>query len=834
MAKTPPETETVDRSLAAEVTGARAPERVAVPGWLPPVLYAVVTLLLFRVFVFSGAMLYGSDTEALGYMARAFYAQQLKAGHFPGWNPLLLGGTPFLDSLAGGDSLYPPSVLLLLLLTPFRALGWKLVLHVFLAGLFMYGWARSLGRSRAAALLAGLAYLVAPFLVTLVWPGGDGKLFVTSLTPLMFWAVESWFRGRRLLSLAGVAAVVALVILTTHFQMAYFLFGAVGIYAIFRTVQEGRRAGTGVTGAAGLFWGFLAASVVGAAGAGVQLLPAVEYVTQFSRRTATTTAAPPEQNRQYASSWSLHPEEVVSTLAVPEFVGSSVGGAGWTSGTYWGRNGFKLNEEYLGILVVVLAALAFVGGPRLTSRWFFLGMGALALLYTLGTHTPLWGLFYAVLPGIKLFRAPSLAIFLTGFSAVTLMAFGADRLLGWAAGDQERAASTGQRVIFIVAGVLGLGMLLAASGALLSMWTSVFYSDMAPDKAQALARATPFIGRGFLAVTVLVVALGGTLLLGRRGALRPSGVLIIVALLVALDGMRVDAPFVTTDDFSSFAQPDPNAQYLLDQQTAEDGPFRVLDMDNGGQSVRLGMFGIELAGGHHPNDLAAYRELTGMAGSGSPVNLISSRNVQRVLNVEYLMWPVTQYGPLDQVGLPWVDQAEAVRATQMSGQLHEVVYRLPTLPRARLVSQAEVVPGLAAVDRIMATDFDPATTATLDAPSPLQLGGGTPQGEVRWQERSVDHMRLSVTTDRNALLIVADNWYPNWQAAVDGAPAPVLEAYHTLRAIPVPAGEHEVTLDYTWGGPVRAGLGLSIAAWLLVAGVAAFSWLRTRRRGADA
>ncbi len=132
----------------------RLGEDLDLPGWLPPVLYGAVTLLLFRKFVFTGEMLYGSDTLALGFVARNFFAQALRQGIFPLWNPIILGGTPFLDSLAGGDSLYPTSILLVLM-EPYRALGWKLVLHVFLAGLFTYGWIRALGRSRAAALLCG-------------------------------------------------------------------------------------------------------------------------------------------------------------------------------------------------------------------------------------------------------------------------------------------------------------------------------------------------------------------------------------------------------------------------------------------------------------------------------------------------------------------------------------------------------------------------------------------------------------------------------------------------------------------------------------------------------
>ena len=76
------------------------------PLWLPAVLFVGLTLALFRSFVFSDRMLFGGDTLALGYVARAFYAQALTGLHeFPRWAPELLGGTPFLEALsapAGG------------------------------------------------------------------------------------------------------------------------------------------------------------------------------------------------------------------------------------------------------------------------------------------------------------------------------------------------------------------------------------------------------------------------------------------------------------------------------------------------------------------------------------------------------------------------------------------------------------------------------------------------------------------------------------------------------------------------------------------------------------
>ena len=60
-----------------------------IPSWVPPVLYAAITLLLFRGFVFSSDMLYGSDTLALGYMAREFYANVVSNWGFPLWTLFL-------------------------------------------------------------------------------------------------------------------------------------------------------------------------------------------------------------------------------------------------------------------------------------------------------------------------------------------------------------------------------------------------------------------------------------------------------------------------------------------------------------------------------------------------------------------------------------------------------------------------------------------------------------------------------------------------------------------------------------------------------------------------
>jgi len=791
----------------------------ALPRWLAPVVFLGVTLLLFRDFVFSGRMLYGVDTLSLGYMARAFLAESLRAGTFPLWNPVILGGTPFLESLAGGDSLYPPSLLLLLLMETYRALGWKLVLHVFLAGCFMYGWLRALGVSRGAALVGGLSFLLAPYMVSLSFPGHDGKLFVTALTPLLFWCCE-WSRTRRdLLPLSAVGAVVALVILTTHFQMAYFLFGAVGAYMAFLAIQDGRREGEwkGPLKRFGLFVGF---SVVGAGAAGVQLIPAVDYVQEHSRRTVTTVQADPQEAVAYSSSWSLHPEEIVS-LVVPEFIGSDVGEAGWATDTYWGRNPFKLNHEYLGLVALLLATLAFLGRSGSRIRWFLAGLGGISLLFTLGSHTPVWRIFYEVLPGISLFRAPSMVIFLTGFSVATLAGLGVDRGVALAASGEGRRIL---RVLGALTGVLVVGWLLAAAGALIPAWLTVFSPDVSGARAAALARAEPYITIGFFLASVLAgLTLLGWWAMSRRW-IPGTAVVALLCLLVFADQLRVNEPFVQTLEFAAFAEPDGNQRFLMDRRATE-SPFRVFSMYQGGQDVAPGMHGLELAAGHHPNDLRRYRELIGMEGSGIPEHLAyMEMNVLRLLNVRYVLWPDFQFGPLE--GPSPLNQLHFA-----DGEVYGSVYPSPGLPRARVVGEALVVPEDETMDVILgdhALDYDPSFQTLLTEPPPTELGGPGVRGQATWIQRTPNRLVLDVQASGPALVVLSENWFPAWKASVDGASAPVLRADHTLRAVPVPAGTHRVELWYA-STQLTASLVLSILCILGLGGAAGFALLADRR-----
>jgi len=69
-------------------------------------------------------------------------------------------------------------------------------------------------------------------------------------------------------------------------------------------------------------------------------------------------------------------------------------------------------------------------------------------------------------------------------------------------------------------------------------------------------------------------------------------------------------------------------------------------------------------------------------------------------------------------------------------------------------------------------------------------------GTAEILEYAPERVRLRVNASETAFLVLSDTLYPGWQAAVDGQEVSILRANYLLRAVQVPAGEHEVVFEY--------------------------------------
>ena len=199
----------------------------------------IALMILFGNFVFSDKMLRGSDTIQAGIFFRAMYVDYVHTfGAVPQWNPYIYGGMPYVEAFHG-DIFYPFSVLKFFG-SIYRTLGLNLVFHIFFAGLFMYFAARQFRLSKIASMLSAISYMFASYLISFVSPGHDGKIFVTTLFPLVVlfldrgFESDRWFKGLFNFSLLGLT--IGIIILSPHAQMAYQTLWVVALYALFKLI----------------------------------------------------------------------------------------------------------------------------------------------------------------------------------------------------------------------------------------------------------------------------------------------------------------------------------------------------------------------------------------------------------------------------------------------------------------------------------------------------------------------------------------------------------------------------------------------------------------------
>jgi hypothetical protein len=698
-------------------------------------------------------------------------------GAFPQWNPYLFGGLPFVDAMHG--DIFYPTTFLKFIMPGHRAMGWKIVLHVFLAGVFTFHWLRHLGIGRGIATFGGVAYLLAPVLVSLVYPGHDGKLFVTALTPLALWVTDWAITRGEARRFAVLALVVALLVFTAHMQLAYFTVWAIVALAVYRLV-EARRGGQPTGKLMRRLGGLAAAGVVGALFIGaIQLWTPVRYLTKYSQRVEKTTEAEVESGYAYSTSWSLHPEEAFS-LVVPEFIGQNLQTERDVTNTYWGRNPFKLNHEYAGLLPLLLVPVALLARRRRGEVWLFSGIAAVSLVYALGATTPLFRLFYWLVPGVKLFRAPSSIMFIFAIAVITAAALGLEALGRQREEDPDDESGIGRRVSLYLWGVFGVFVVLAvmgSAGILTDLWTGILYRGIAPAKASALESNLPNIKLGLWVGVFLTGVLAGAWHLRRRGSLPRAAWLGIVIALVVVDLGRVNGQFIRVINPALIFPRDDATDFLLTQRQGAE-PFRVFPLPSAPYQLNhFAFYGLEELAGHHGNELGRYRDMT-------QIERLAAQDFRflRMLNVRYLV-----SGALL--------QAPGVREV-FRGQ-RSLVYELEGYhPRAMLVPKLEVVEDSLALGRMLDPSFDP-RAQVLISEGAAPYSGDDANGRVRWGERGLNEYTLEVESDAPALLLLSDNFYPSWRARVDGEPVSLLRADYTMRAVEVPAGSHTVVLEYS-------------------------------------
>ncbi|MGA2178377.1 MAG: YfhO family protein [Verrucomicrobiota bacterium] len=814
--------------------------------WFTPWRFALLLALL--IFAAFPQVLPGLETFVIrdfgffAYPLAHFQQECFRHGEMPLWDPYNNCGVPFLAQW-NTLPLYPPSLIYLLL--PLQwSLGFFCLLHLWFAGFGMFFLARrwtGLRRAEAlsvfdvcnawpvsaqlsgkeatatqagnsfAAAFAGVAFAFNGLTLNLLmWPSHIATL---SWMPWVVLAVElAWREGGQKIILAAFAG--ALQMLAGGPEIIFLTW----ILLLAMWIQQFIAGGGDASSPArvSMFWRFPLVVALVIALAAVQLLPFLDL------------AAHSQRSAGYADTrWSM-PGWGWANFLVPMAFGRT-----WTEGVFFQYEQAWTSSYYPGIGTLWLALLA-IWMVRERRVWLLGAAAMVALVFALGENTFVYPALRKIIPQLSLMTYPIKYVILVAFSAPLLAAFALARLFslsstkgGEGRGEeaetsqsqipspqpsprlggarektprtqdfQKRLVLVGAILLALIAGVLFWAwrfpfptddvhatLLNGLSRAAFLILTGALLFVLTRENAPGLRRIAPLIliFTAWLDVFTHEPAQNPTVppsvyelnLARARLAMQPQP---------ALGESRAMVTPVAAMDFIRFALSDPKNNFLakrlgycancnlLDAVPKVDGFFSLLPRESDGLISLL--YGATNANFPKLNDFLGVSQITAPD--------------------EFFHWQARKtFLPLVTAGQQpvFLDNTSTLRALgQNSFDGSKIVFLSPEAkPLVTATNQTNA--------RVLNSKF---TTQRVD---------------------------IEVEASEPSLVVVAQTWYHNWRAYVDGRPAPLLRANHAFQAIQVPAGRHYIRLAYE---DLAFQFGAAVSICMAVNCLIFLHWLRKR------
>ncbi|MDM8527280.1 YfhO family protein [Anaerolineales bacterium HSG24] len=750
-----------------------------------------------------------------------FEVRELSAGRLPLWNPYTYGGAPFWADVQSAV-FYPPSLLTILLSAPWGfslfALELEAIAHFWLAATFMYLFIRQITHNRHAALIAALTFTFSGYLTGYpsqqlavlevdvwlplilyfiaqfeyktnlvagkdIYPqslqlGGklgrsrkmnlpepaEGKLASTS-SANGFWEVLKLGTALRSSLLAGVA--LGLALLAGHPQSGFIIVCLSTTYwafTIYHLPLNSHRLTI-------FLHHYLLFTITGLGLAAIQFLPAIEYTLHSVRASGV-----------YDNMAGGFPMIDLIQLALPGLV----------------SHYSPLYISIVGLILAVGAIFTHHAYQRQTTFWAVLA--GISLLMSFGGHTFLYSPLYLGLPGFSMFRGQERWAFATAFSLSVLVGYGFMLVMGKTSpqfpsslslcGITGRKSSGRERAVSrLTQYAFGFSLLL----------TLLAFYGLNDSGWRADNPFYDLLG----ASTMLSLLVGLSWLLWRgQPHLSPTMFTVLTATLLCFDlftanwqtnlypqlpewhtQMPTVVQAIEADARNSVSLKNQVPDHYYDRLTEHVQSFRVYNefrvYDNYGVP-----FAIPDLWGASPLRPARYAEFL-----APPMPI---ERTWELLNVKYVIsWRKELFLPSTII----------YEESATDGMTY--VHRLKKVgPRAWLVNQIQVTDDETIRQRIAAPEFDRWQIGLLESDESDEITLKSSQSETIISEittlthHAPGHLSLTVNSSEPALLILSEPYYPGWQATVNGQATSILRADYILRAIPVPAGESAVELQF--------------------------------------
>ena len=689
------------------------------------------------------------DFGFFAYPLAHFQQQCFQHCEIPFWDPYNNCGVPFLAQW-NTMPLYPPALFYLAL--PLKwSLGMFSLLHLWWAGIGMYFLARRWTQNDFAAAFAGIAFAFNGFTLNLImWPS---HMATFSWMPwVVLLAERAWRDGWHWIIFAAfVGAFQMLAGGPEIILFTWLIVSALWLQQFFFGESPRRQ----------MLWRFPLVVALVVALTLAQLLPFLNLVAHAQRETGFADLR-----------WSM-PGSGLANFLVPMAFGSTA-----TEGIFFQHGQYWTSSYYLGVGALWLALLALLSLRE--RRVCLLGIiASIGVIFALGENAPALPLVRKLLPQLSFITYPIKYIAVAIFAAPLLAAFALANFLK----AQKNFLSLGGVLFALLIGILFWTQFAPLPGddshaTLLNGFSRAAFLIFTGTILFAFTRATTSALIRFAPLLLLLIAWADVFthepaqnptappwifepgLAREKLALKPQP---------ALGGSRVMISPLAASEFVGFAMRDPKNNFLakqlgycangnlLDAVPKVDGFFSLTPREN---DEVLSLF--------YTTTNASYPSLENFMGVSQ---LTAPDSV-------YHWLPRPNFLPLVTAGQKpvFLDDAKALQAlTQNNFEGDKIVFLPPEIKSFVTVSNQ--------------------TSAKIL--------------ESKFGNQTVD---VVVEAQAPSLVVVAQTYYHNWRAEVDGAPTPLLRANVAFQAVQIPAGKHTVHLFYR-DRAFEIGAGISLCMW---------------------
>ncbi len=741
-------------------------------------LFGAFSLLAFGRCVLGGLAYFDNDLLAQFGPWRAFLKDQLTQGHFPLWNPYLLGGQPFFADLQN-MMLYPFNWLTLSFSIPY-GLSMFFLIHMFWAALGMHLWLRLLGLSSPASRTGALLFSLSNFFwLELIHPP---VIAAFAWLPWLFAGLENLSQSLRPRHAFYSGFAFAMLFLCGSIQVTIGAFYGALVYFIFRIWYFARSREAEVLAKplkTFLMVGFLL--IWGSLPLLAQFIPTFEFSSLCER------GAPNQTYEQSNSKLPLNPSTIYQFL-FPRFTlppGKTMAEA-IQFGNTDNDTHFAANLGYLGVWVPLLVVAAFRSRER-NIIWFLFLFLLASLAVCFGRYLPVHRFACAVLPGFSIIRVPYRFLYLYVLAASAMAAFGLDTLL-------HAESNTRLKNLLFFSVLLYFAALFKPH----QNWREI-------------------IG---LVIGVLAAFLWGT-----QNRWKNIGSIFFQASLMIpllLNGWSNFIPGPASNfNFAENSKP-------LAEEVERLKPYRVVFF-NTEMYYPIQISGKHLIVNYPQNDSCALKIKN--YGGYNPLMLQTKRDILS-LSLESMIQVGAISGILAQPGHP------IPGFTQKNFSNFCLYESRRPLSYIFVPEHLQVMKDpLRRIALMENPDFDPTKLVVLSEPATFENFEAYKPGSpirFRWQllRDDPDAQRFSVELSRENIAVFSETMFPGWKAYVDGQSAPLLTADHSLRAVFLKAGRHLVDFRFEprWWRPIQTGLFL----WLAVTFLGFFISVRYQKRLSNA